>query len=158
MVDTATSSDATYKGKSPIGTWQKDDENIVDPKSTGRKRAAVLYPLDKEASCEWAKLKFAGGGFVPVIGCAGNKQTHRHHGPDKDTLNNNPGNVHRICVHCHNRWHTSNDLLYNDLLTPEGIKPHDADTEATPTEIIENEMSWSKRKTPLGKLANNPHD
>ena len=158
ITPTPIASAPTYQGKSVTGTWQKDEANLVDPKSTGRKRAAILFPLDKEAMCEWSSLKFAGGGFVPIIGCIGNKQTHRHHGPDKDTINNNSGNVHRICVHCHNRWHASNDPHYNDILTPEGIKPHDPTTMAEVSEVLDNEMKWSQRKIPLGKLANNPHD
>lgn len=78
----------------------KDPDEITDPKSTGRKRAAQLYPIEEGMICEWSRLKRAGGGVFPVIGCLGNKASDRHHGPDKNTLNNSSGNVHRICDHC----------------------------------------------------------
>jgi hypothetical protein len=93
----------------------KSDDAITDQQSTGRKRAAVLYPLDKSKPCEWAELKEAGGGFKPIQGCGLRpgtfigRQLARHHGPDQNTLNNDPGNVHRICTKCHNEWHAKND-------------------------------------------------
>lgn len=93
----------------------KNDDAVTDQQSTGRKRAATLYPLDRNADCEWANLKEAGGGFKPIEGCGLRKasmvgrQQARHHGPDQNTLNNDPGNVHRICHSCHNIWHTAND-------------------------------------------------
>lgn len=89
--------------------WSKHDGNIVDAKSTGRKRAAKLYPLEPSMPCEWRGLYFAGGGMYPIIGCKAGLQEHRHHGPDLSTLNNTEGNVHRICTTCHNRWHADND-------------------------------------------------
>lgn len=122
--------------------WSRDS-TLKDQQSTGRKRAAVMYPLDEMAVCEWAKCKFAGGGKHPIIGCPGNLQKARHHGPDKNTLNNEKGNVHRICVHCHNRWHTKNDPDYD----PENIgKAHDPDTKATFDEIAHNEVYWISNK------------
>lgn len=54
-----------------------------------------------------------GGGEFPIQGCSDGVQLNRHHGPDKNTLNNEPGNVHRICAHCHNRWHAKNDPDYD---------------------------------------------
>lgn len=96
----------------------KNDAALRDQQSTGRKRASRLYPLDPDADCEWAGITNAGGGQYPIEGCGGNskrpvaKQECRHHGPDKNTLNNEPGNVHRICVTCHNRWHALNDKGY----------------------------------------------
>lgn len=97
---------------------RKKVSTLKDPHSTGRKEAARLYPLNKEADCEWANLEKAGGGKFPIKGCAlrpvgVQKQTNRHHGPDKNTMNNEKGNVHRICSHCHNLWHAKNDADYD---------------------------------------------
>ena len=92
----------------------KPDNALKDQQSTGRKRAAKLYPLDREALCEWWMLPEAGGG-VTIQGCGlrpgsvTGLQQSRHHGPDYNTLNNEPGNVHRICHSCHNSWHAVND-------------------------------------------------
>lgn len=96
----------------------KRDAALRDQQSTGRKRAARLYPLDRNADCEWAGSDAAGGGTHPIPGCGRRsntvrgKQQARHHGPDKNTLNNEPGNVHRICHSCHNAWHAVNDPDY----------------------------------------------
>lgn len=105
------------------GRIRKRTATLKDPLSTGRKEAARLYPLDKERDCEWAYLEKAGGGKHPIKGCAvrfgkPNTQTHRHHGPDKDTMNNEEGNVHRICAFCHNLWHAANDDDYD----PDNVK------------------------------------
>lgn len=133
----------------------KDPDEITDPKSTGRKRAAQLYPIEEGMICEWARLKQAGGGVFPIIGCLGNKASDRHHGPDKNTLNNSSGNVHRICDHCHNRWHALNDPVYpgerpagDTPFVPEDKEwfPHDAETEATEKEIVANEIEWYTKK------------
>lgn len=91
----------------------KRDDALVDQQSTGRKRAARLYPLNRSAVCEWQGKKNMGGGPKPIEGCADGKQQARHHGPDKNTLNNEEGNVHRICHTCHNRWHAANDPNYD---------------------------------------------
>jgi len=93
----------------------KPDAAVTDQQSTGRKRAAKLYPLDPNAPCEWLGKTGMGGGSKPQDGCpvADNcLQQARHHGPDKNTLNNEPGNVHRIGHLCHNRWHAANDPTY----------------------------------------------
>lgn len=96
----------------------KRDAALRDQQSTGRKRAYRQYPLDRNADCEWAGSERAGGGQHPIPGCGirGNtvvgKQQARHHGPDKNTLNNEEGNVHRICHSCHNAWHAVNDPDY----------------------------------------------
>lgn len=121
-----------------------------DPISTGRKRAAEMFPIEVGATCEWAGLKRAGGGVVPIVGCVGRPASDRHHGPDKNTMNNAPGNVHRICDFCHNTWHALNDPFYGER--PEHTKPfipqgelnadwflHDASTKASMEEIIEAE-------------------
>lgn len=94
----------------PVGRPRKDDNDITT--STGRKRAAVEYEIDKTAACEWSGRADCGGGRAPIIGCIGNTQAHRHHGPVKHTAHNERGNVHKICARCHNTWHAKNDKLY----------------------------------------------
>jgi hypothetical protein len=118
-----------------------------DPVSTGRKRAKEMYPITPGMVCEWAGLKLAGGGVIPIVGCVGRPASDRHHGPDKNTMNNAEGNLHRICDHCHNTWHALNDPHYGER--PEHTKPflpltgeyakHDSVTKATTIEIIEAE-------------------
>ena len=109
-----------------------------------------MYPIEPGMVCEWATLKRAGGGIVPIVGCIGRAASDRHHGPDKNTMNNAPGNVHRICDHCHNTWHALNDPGYGDRpdhtlpFIPKGEKgidwfDHDGDTKASQAEIIEAE-------------------
>lgn len=157
-----------------VGRPISSPEDITDVLSAGRKRAAMLYPIYEGMTCEWAGLKNAGGGVEPIIGCAGNKLSPKkggdgdlvqgdvHHGPDKNTLENSPGNAHRICAFCHHRWHAANDKFYGKRPTREdgkidGTKPflpldeyellqHDPDTRATDEEIKENEIYWSSRK------------
>ena len=130
--------------KSEKGGYQKNPADITDVTSTGRKRAAVLYPIAEGMLCEWAQLGRAGGGVIPIIGCMGNKATDIHHGPDKNTLNNKPENVHRICATCHNRFHEANDKFYGTR--PPGTEPfipldgyewgpHDPNTKATIEEL-----------------------
>lgn len=114
-------------------------EGLKDPKSTGRKRAARLYPLDRQSDCEWKGYKNCGGGLRPIIGCIDGKQQHRHHGPVKNTTRNHEGNVHRICTACHNHWHELNDLVYDELNY--GLLPHDP-VAATPEEIAKNISDW----------------
>ena len=103
------------------GGQVKSEFDVTDVESTGRKRCAILFPLTEGMICEWAELKSAGGGVVPIIGCIGNKATNRHHGPDKNTLNNKSENVHRICTFCHNYWHARNDEYYG--ARPAGSEP-----------------------------------
>lgn len=91
----------------------KRDATLKDQQSTGRKRAARLYPLNPDADCEWKGLSECGGGTRPIVGCVSGKQQARHHGPDKSTSNNDEGNVHRICHRCHNRWHAANNKEYD---------------------------------------------
>lgn len=93
----------------------KDADAVTDTESTGRKRAAKLFPIEPGMPCEWAGLKLAGGGVQPIMGCipeARKTATDIHHGPNKSTLANLVGNVHRICSQCHNRWHSINDKYY----------------------------------------------
>ena len=139
----------------------KEAEQMADPISTGRKRAAVIKPIEDGMVCEWAGLLHAGGGVEPIIGCNGNMAVNIHHGPDKDVLNNDPDtNLHRICTHCHNRWHTLNDQLYGLRPTPGTpfvpivpfiCKPHDPNTKADLKQIFNNEMYWSNKKTVKAK-------
>lgn len=126
----------------------KRDSTLKDQQSTGRKRAARMYPLNFEAPCEWRGLRYAGGGQDPIVGCNDGKQQARHHGPDKNTLNNEEGNVHRICVRCHNRWHTRNDSIY---VAGDFGNNHDAVTKATVQEIMESELYWARNKTVKAK-------
>lgn len=151
-------------------------EDIADPISTGRRRAQMLYPITPGMVCEWAGLRRAGGGPAPIIGCTGNLiieqkggdpergfvQGDRHHGPDKNTLANEPGNVHRICVFCHHRWHALNDKHYGKRPRTEtgkvnGLVPflppaeiewtkHDPDTKATAEEIEASEAYWARNR------------
>lgn len=125
----------------------KDLDSYKDPVSTGRKRAAEMYPISPGMVCEWAGLAKAGGGVVPIVGCVGRPASDRHHGPDKNTMNNAPGNLHRICDHCHNTWHALNDPHYGERpvhtqpFVPEGEMgvdwfDHDAVSKATMEEIL----------------------
>lgn len=118
----------------------KTAKDLKDAKSTGRKRAAELYPIIDNAACEWKGQKNCGGGDYPIIGCLDGKQQHRHHGPVKDTTRNQQGNVHRICTPCHNHWHELNDINYDARRF--GLLPHDSEP-ASPEEIINNALEWS---------------
>lgn len=125
------------------GAPLKDSKNISDPYSTGRKRAAKMYPIFETNPCEWRGKKNCGGGLFPITGCIDGKQVDRHHGPVKNTLRNEPGNVHRICKNCHNRWHALNDPEYNDLVY-ENLK-HEPEL-ATDVELMANEAEWRLKK------------
>jgi hypothetical protein len=95
------------------GPKPKDPSELKNPLTAGRARAEDLAPIPDGYICEWTMLEFAGGGPIPIIGCAGNVANDRHHGPDKSTLNNTVGiNLHRVCDTCHNRWHALNDEFY----------------------------------------------
>lgn len=124
------------------GAPVKDPSKITDPYSTGRKRAAIQYPIFKTNPCEWRGKKNCGGG-TPIIGCIEGLQRDRHHGPIKDTLRNEPGNVHRICKKCHNRWHVINDPIY-DLAEYSKTK-HEPET-ADNLELVANEAYWKMKK------------
>lgn len=137
-----------------LGVRQKEGEDMQDVISTGRKRAALAKPINEGDICEWANLKYAGGGVYPIIGCNGKEAKHRHHGPDKSTLNNGLDNLHAVCTSCHNRWHASNDPYYGER--PEEGKPflplnkecipHDPNTEATLEEMFNAEADWQSGK------------
>ena len=120
------------------GAPVKDAENLGDPLSTGRKRAAIAFPLRRDQPCEWRGKKNVGGG-TPITGCLKGLQQARHHGPIKSPLENSPGNVHRICHHCHNRWHAVNDPLYDELKYKD--LPHNPEL-ADELELLANEAFW----------------
>jgi hypothetical protein len=108
-----------------IGRPPKSGDEFTDAESTGRKRAAELLPTEvlNTMICEWALLQEAGGGKNPITGCHGNRATDRHHGPDKNTLNNERRqNLHAICSYCHNLWHAKNDSTYEGE-RPKGDTP-----------------------------------
>jgi hypothetical protein len=138
-VDTGYINDG-YESAKPLSEYK-------DPISTGRKRAAEMYPITPGMTCEWAGLMFAGGGVKPIVGCIGRPASDRHHGPDKNTMNNAPENLHRICDFCHNTWHALNDPFYGER--PEHTKPfipveqewskHDAKTKATMEQLLQAE-------------------
>jgi hypothetical protein len=138
-VDSLVKSFNPFKTK---GVAQKDPSKIGDPYSTGRKRAAVMYPIFKTNPCEWRGKKNCGGG-TPIVGCIEGLQVDRHHGPVKNPLRNEPGNVHRICKDCHNRWHVINDPLYDESTydqTKHSPEP------ATELELIANHAHWKVNK------------
>lgn len=102
-------------------TGSKALDEYADPISTGRKEAAKKFPINPGMVCEWAWLRYAGGGVEPIIGCPGHPAEAIHHGPDKNTMRNVEGNIHRICAECHNRWHAANDKHYGERpTTPDG--------------------------------------
>lgn len=117
-----------------MGRPQKAGNEFTDAESSGRKRAAALLPTEQLETmiCEWALLKEAGGGVNPIRGCHGNRATDRHHGPDKNTLNNERQvNLHGICAFCHNEWHAKNDDTYSGE-RPKGDEPWIPDGEFSP--------------------------
>lgn len=122
-----------------VKTPKRNKENLRDPESTGRKRAARLYPIESDAPCEWRGLRNCGGGRRPIVGCLSGNQQHRHHGPVKDTTRNESGNVHRICDDCHLHWHELNDLVYDEA--DYRLLPHQPEP-ATEQEIIQTTIFW----------------
>jgi len=139
--------------KSPgVGRPRLSDDELSNPLKGGRLRAQREFPIPEGTKCEWAFLKSAGGGVNPVVGCMGSNAKHRHHGPDKSTLNNVKENVHLVCSVCHNRWHTLNDPYYGErpedglpYLPTETYLPHDIETKATQEEQFDNEIWWTTK-------------
>jgi len=147
----------------------KDDDELKDQTSTGRKRARAIIQAElasgalyEDMECEWSGLKFAGGGAVPIVGCNGTLITFEkgnggrtaniQHGPDKSTLNNDRDtNLHVICTNCHNHWHALNDPYYSDV-RPEGGRPfiplsgntipHDRETKASEFDLEMDANYW----------------
>lgn len=99
---------------------EQDIGSFTDPKSTGRKRQARMYPIQKGQVCEWAGKIVTIGGLPVVVGCINSPATDLHHGPDKNTLNNEKvtagvgthENTHVICSDCHNSLHAKHDEFY----------------------------------------------
>lgn len=142
----------------PLGITgpQKADEDIRDPKSTGRKRAVLVKSISPGDICEWAGLKFAGGMIDPIVGCMGNLAAAIHHGQqgNKSTLDNRVENLAKICDTCHNRVHSLNDKYYGeDPITADWypdssagpLWPHDAETKATTMDQVQSEIWWSAK-------------
>lgn len=130
-------------GGGSVGGQPKDGKEVKDILSTGRKRAAMLMPIMQGMFCDWAGLKWAGGGAHPIVGCKDTRlapvksnddlpegnysRGELHHGPDKSVLNNAVGrNLHAICSSCHHRWHALNDDSY------EGGRPNAAHLQWVP--------------------------
>lgn len=126
-----------------VGRPLKEPHEMKDAASTGRKRAATLYPIFENKPCEWRQKKNCGGGLKPILGCIDGLQIDRHHGPVKDTRRNETGNVHRICKKCHNRWHTLNDDIYDEEVYQKLLH---APKEATLEELANNEVWWTMNK------------
>lgn len=136
---------------------------LKDAASTGRKRAAEMFPITVGMVCEWANLEHAGGGVSPIRGCLGNPATDIHHGPDKNTLNNSKvswgvgedENIHLICSQCHNTWHGRNDESYPEYdrqadqwmpWVPEGAwDVHDGETRAS-LEDLQSEQAARRKE------------
>lgn len=146
--------------KNPVGRPALANDELANPVKGGRLRAQREFPIDPDTKCEWSGLLYAGGGVHPIVGCLGGEATHRHHGPDKSTTNNDRNNVHLVCSTCHNRWHTLNDPYYDER-PPDGepylpnmeFKFHNAVEKATTEDHFQNEVWWTtpkkKRKTIL---------
>lgn len=104
------------------GAWrfQKNIGEFTDPESTGRKMVKRMYPIGAGVACEWAGKRVLGLPGGTIIGCINNPATDWHHGPDKNTLNNEKAslgvgaseNVHIICSPCHNLAHAQIDDYY----------------------------------------------
>ncbi len=144
-------SDDDVRGRGTRATSSRNsggrDANLKDQQSTGRKRAARLYPLSFESPCEWVNRSNCGGGTHPIRGCVSGTQQARHHGPDKSVVNNEEGNVHRICHYCHNRWHVANDATYDwnaGYYNPHNPRPM---TEAETKSAIMDEMRYQTTKS-----------
>ena len=113
----------------------KNDDAVTDQQSTGRKRAAKLYPLKDEHGnklpCDLAgksaglptymEVQIDGCGIRP--GTMPNPAQSRHHN-DYNTLNNERSNVALLCHACHNLLHSRNDpfkdVIYERIY---GFKP-----------------------------------
>jgi|TARA_R100000482_G_scaffold124710_2_gene78577 hypothetical protein len=163
-----------------IGRPPLDPGKVTDPTSTGRKRAKMLAPILAGQRCGWAGLKHAGGGVTPILGCNGHLmvekkggegdhyQGDRHHGPDKNTLNNSVGvNLHSVCVECHHRWHALNDEFYDEegrptaefpFLPVEAYYLHDPNTAFTEEEYEVAEAWWDLPRFDRGPYPFSPPD
>lgn len=184
LFETTQAAPKTDKGL--VGRPLLDPDSITDVKSTGRKRAAAIMPFLQGQVCMWAGLRHAGGGVVPILGCNGNviadvKTTedarergadevgHRHHGPDKNVLNNTPGlNLHGVCTPCHTRWHVLNDPHYSEdgrpdkaavpFLPVEPYYMHDGQTTFTEEEKAIEDEWWELPVKDRGPYPFSPPD
>jgi hypothetical protein len=95
-----------------IAFAETEEKVYKDAVSTGRKRAAQLYPIAVGQICEWAWKKNCGGGPVRITGCTGRPAAQVHHGVNKSTLRNERENISVICDYCHSRFHVANDKFY----------------------------------------------
>lgn len=157
-------------GYIPQNAWffTKNIGDFRDPKSTGHKKGTEMYPTSVGQVCEWANKRDCGGGVVPVLGCMGNPASELHHGPDKNTLNNqklsrgvgNAENAHVICSFCHNYWHEMNDPYYPEYDRVADQRqpwlPHSeapwgpqSPSEASLEELLE--LETKRRNNPKGK-------
>lgn len=173
--------EVAVKRKGEIGRPLSDPSAITDPLSTGRKRAKIAIPGQTGMVCQWAGLKWAGGGVQPIVGCAGNKlaefkknedkpegidsRIERHHGPNKAVLDNAVGvNLHGICSDCHHRWHELNDDAYEGTRPPaefewlpaEPYYAHDPFTKADDEEREMSESWWAINKALRDKFPVEP--
>lgn len=136
-----------------------------DARSTGRKRAAKLYPIQQGQVCDWAWSKQCGGGIKPIVGCTGRPAEHIHHGPDKSTFNNDRSNISLVCEYCHNRYHAANDPFYPEgrpengepwlPIVPEGGTLYALEDmiPATREEVFANELMYPVRGKDKKRLA-----
>jgi hypothetical protein len=104
----------------------KNDDAVTDQQSTGRKRAAALYPLkDSNGSripCDFSNKARCLPSYmeVQIDGCGlrpGTFPKHaqaRHHN-DYNTLNNERSNVALLCHDCHNLLHAKNDAFKDNI-------------------------------------------
>jgi len=115
-----------------------------------------MFPRDASADCEWLGKKFLleSDGEL-FVGCNNGKQDAIHHGPNKDTLVNEVGNVWRVCTRCHNRYHTLIDPTYD--WNREEFFPITL-AEATVEEQAASEIMWMGRKVKAGDRSVNPND
>lgn len=144
-----------------VGRPPKADDEVMDPYSTGRRRAQALFPIEPEGPCEWQGQADVGGGLYPVVGCLTGKQEETHHGPNKDTMCNEEENVHRICRRCHRLWHAWNDGCYNpEIYAREELK-HEP-REGTREELRKWSTSKTRPKPPILRAGSfqrmNSHD
>jgi len=112
---------------------------LTDPSSTGRKRQARMYPIQRGEVCEWAGKLVKLDDLPVIIGCVNSPASDLHHGPDKNTLNNEKvtevseqhplgigthENTHKICSDCHNSAHAKHNAFYPEYdRVLEQVKP-----------------------------------
>ena len=150
--DNDSDSESRYGNSGGRAYTSKSDRNLKDQQSTGRKRAAKLYPLDREAPCEWRRQAACGGGPHPILGCLQGLQEARHHGPDKSVTNNEQGNVHRICHRCHYNWHARNDGEYDwNETVVSAHNPHEANIDEL-GDAAEIDLKYLANKSKRTKL------